>query len=438
MAKQQKLGLIPLTALVTGNMIGSGVFILPADLARVGSISLLSWGFTALGAFLLALVFSKMSSVIPKTGGPYPYAESSFGEFMGFQTAYTYWIAVWVGNAGVALALMGYLRVFFPSLADPSINISVVIGIIWLLTLINITGVRSVGTVQVITTIFKLLPLFAIAILGWNYFHPDYLTDFFNITAHSNFSAFSHAATLTMWAFVGVESATIPAAATENPQRNIPLATLLGTLIAAALYVASSTVVMGMVPATDLANSPSPFAAAAKIIFGAWGEWLIAAGAVISCFGGLNGWILVQSQIAMAAADDNLFPRLFAKRNKAGMPIWSLIITSILMSVLLFLTNSPNLVDQLQLLLLIAVTGTLVAYFYTAIAEIVWLGRHDRHSKSTKWHVIIALCAAIYSAWALFGSGKETVFYVTMLLFSSVPLYALVAWAKKRRTEILG
>lgn len=436
-SKKQKLGLFTLTSLVAGNMIGSGVFILPSDLARVGSISLFSWGFTALGAFLLALVFSKMSSINPKTGGPYAYASSCFGEFMGFQTAYTYWIAVWVGNTAVAIALMGYLRVFFPGLANPSLETAVVIGFVWILTLINITGVRTAGAVQLVTTILKFVPLVVVAILGIFYFHPEYLTHSFNVSGKSNFSAFSYATTLTLWAFIGVESATVPAASVDKPERNIPLATLLGTLIAAALYVMSSTAIMAMVPISELANSASPFAAAAQAILGKWGALFIAAGATISCFGGLNGWILIQGQVAMAAADDGLFPRLFSVRNRANAPVWSLIITSALMSVLLLMTSDPNLVNQFQLLILVAATGSLIAYFYTAIAAMVWSVNHGR-GKIKKASLAVAILAGVYAFWALFGSGQNIVFYAMMLLFSSLPFYVLMVWGKRRREEVLG
>lgn len=435
--KKQKLGLFTLTSLVAGNMIGSGVFILPADLARVGSISLLSWGFTALGAFLLALVFSKMGSIHPKTGGPHVYASSCFGEFMGFQTAYTYWIAVWVGNTAVAIALMGYLRVFFPMLANPHLETAVVIGLVWLLTLVNITGIRTAGAVQLVTTILKFVPLVVVAILGILFFHPEYLTQSFNVSGKSNFSAFSYATTLTLWAFIGVESAAVPAASVENPRRNIPLATLFGTLIAAILYIISSTAVMAMVPLGELANSTSPFAAAAKAVLGNWGALFIAAGAAISCFGGLNGWILIQGQVAMAAADDGLFPRLFSLRNRANAPVWSLIITSALMSVLLLITSDPNLVNQFQLLILVAGTGSLIAYFYTAIAAMVWSVSHGR-SKAEKAFLVVAMLAGIYAFWALFGSGKNIIFYVMMLLFSSLPFYVLMMWGRRRREEILG
>ena len=326
---------------------------------------------------------------------------------------------------------MGYLIVFFPQLTNPHLETITIIAILWLFTTINIRGIGFVAVVQSVTTILKLMPLIAVATLGWIYFHPEYLTHSFNITGKSHFSAFSYASTLTLWAFIGVESATVPAGSVESPQRNIPLATLFGTLIAVILYVASSTVVMGMVPTSVLVNSVSPFAAAAKMIFGEWGSWIIAAGAVISCAGGLNGWILVQGQIAMAAADDHLFPRVFSIRNKAGVPVWSLVITSILMSFLLFFTSNPNLVSQFQLIILIASSATLIAYFYTSAAQIILLVNQGTKKNISKIHLVIASLAGVYSFWALFGSGQNIIFYVMMLLLSSFPLYAIAVWRKR-------
>lgn len=428
--KDKKLGLWMLTALVAGNMIGAGIFLLPADLASIGSISILSWCATAVGAFLLATVFSKMSRMIPKPGGPYAYAKAGFGTFIGFQTAYNYWIAVWIGNAAIAIAMIGYLAVFWPILKYPAISCLFAIITVWILTFINIFGVRTAGITQLVTTILKLIPIGLIAIFGWWYFHPGFLTHNFNISHHSNFTAFSNAAALTLWSFIGVESATIPAAATKNPARNIPLATFLGTLIAAVVYISSCTVIMGMIPAPILAQSTFPFAAAANIIFGHWGEWIIAIGAAVSCFGALNGWILLQGQVPMAAADDNLFPKIFAKRNKANVPAWGLIITSILMSILLLLTSSPDLVHEFKILILMAILATVIPYLYTTVAEIIVIKRQK--TTKNKLHTVLAILASIYAFWIIFSSGMEIIFYGSIIFFISIPLYALVSLKNKR------
>lgn len=426
---QGKLGLWMLTTLVAGNMIGSGIFMLPANLATVGSISLISWGITTAGAFLLAIVFSKMSLLVPKTGGPYAYAEAGFGRFIGFQTAYNYWIAILIGNAAVVIAMMGYLSVFWPSLSHPAISCGVSIAVLWVVTFINIIGVRSIGIFQLLTTIIKFIPLLLICSAGWFYFHPHYLVESFNVSSRSTFSAISYAATLTFWAFIGLESATVPAGYVDNPKRNIPLATLIGTVIAAIIYIGSSAAIMGMIPVHILAKSAFPFAAAAGIILGEWGKWFIAIGTIISCLGTLNGWILLQGQVPMAAADDHLFPQIFAKRNKAGIPAIGLMITTALASLLLLLTSQKDLVQQFQLIILVATLASLIPYLYTSMAEIILL-KKAAFQEHLKKHIVVAILACIYSLWAIFGSGQEIIYYGSILIFTSIPLYAWLYWKK--------
>lgn len=423
-----------LTALVAGNMIGSGVFLLPSDLAKIGSISILAWICTSIGAFFLALMFSQLSFMIPKTGGPYAYAKAGMGKFIGFQTAYSYWIALWVGNAAIAIAAVGYMAVYWPLFTNPLISFFTAISLVWLFTFINIVGVRSAGSVQVVTTILKLMPLLLIIAVGWWFLHPTYITHSFNVSHHSNIKAFSHAAALTLWSFIGVESATVPAASVENPRRNIPIATLLGTLIAATVYIASCTAIMGLVPAAKLAHSTFPFAVAAQVILGKWGAWIIGAGAVISCLGALNGWTLLQGQVPMAAADDKLFPHIFSKRNKAGVPIYGLIITSILITIMLALTTSPNLVNEFRLVILMATFASVIAYLYTAIAEIIILKRRENTAKR-KLHFFIAIVTCVYIFWIISSVGKDIISYGMILLLLSFPLYTLTTFRKNRSTS---
>ena len=430
--KKPTLGLITLIALVTGNMIGSGIFLLPSNLASIGSISLYSWLFTTAGAVALTFVFANLSAKLPKTGGAYAYARATLGEFIGFQTAYHYWIAVWVGNAAIAVALVGYLQVFWPALINRELSCLVAIAVVWLLTVVNIMGVRSVGLMQLLTTVLKLIPIFIIGTMGWFYIHPNYYIENYNITSshQSSFSAISAGAALTFWAFIGLESATVPADSVKNPKRNIPLATIIGTLIAAAIYIASSIAIMGMLPASFLQNSTSPFADAAKIIFGSWGREFIAAGAIISCFGCLNGWILLQGQIPMAAASDRLFPKFFAKCNSRGVPATGLIATSILISLLLLLTASENLVTQFEIIILLAVFASLIPYFYSTIAEMIFLRKAGMENKKSYLKMAIAIFAGLFAFWAIMSSGTKTIFYGVALLLSSVPLYA---WHIKKK-----
>ncbi len=428
--KKGKLGLFMLIALVTGNMVGSGAFLLPTDLARIGSIGLFSLAFTIIGALCLALVFAKMSLLIPKIGGPYVYAREGFGEYMGFQTAYYYWLAVWIGNAAIVVAGIGYLNVFFPVVDNQLAKTAAALAFIWLPTIINIIGVRSAGSTQIITTILRFAPLLIIGIFGWWFFHPEYLTQHFNVTTKSNFSAFSSAVILTLWLFVGVESATIPTDSVYNPKRNIPLATIIGTAIAAMIYIISYTAIFGMLPNEILANSTSPFATATEIILGPWGKLFVAFGAIVACFGALNGWILVAAQIPVAAAQDGIFPKIFAKHNRPGIPIFGLITTSLCITILVLGSTYLKLIEQFEILILAATTAEVVAYFYTAIAEIIVLPKKPLSHKNI-FHILVATIAAAYSLYAILSSNRTVIFYLVAFIFLTMPLYALFRWHKK-------
>jgi len=426
----RKLGLWMLIALVTGNMIGSGIFLLPASLAQIGSISLYSWLLTAFGSLVLAFVFARMSVLIPKSGGPYAYAKAGFGDFIGFQTAYHYWAALWIGNAAIALALVGYLDVFFPGLASSSATTWTAIGFVWLLTFINVIGIARAGALQLVSTLIKLCPLLIIIIFGWFYFHPSYLTHNTNLTHDSDWVAISHGASLTLWAFIGLEAATVPSASVDNPRRNIPLATLIGTLLGAFVYIFSSLVIMGMIPAAKLALSTSPFADAAEIMFGPIGLYLIAAGAVVSCFGALNGWVMLQGQVAMAAAEDGLFPQIFAKKNHHQSPYLGLIISSVLITILLLIQMDASLINQFNICILLAVFASVLPYLYTAVAQ--WI------LTKKKIDVFISVLAIIYSIWALMSTGSEVLIDGLCLLISSIVLYGFVASKNNKNASQLS
>ena len=311
-----KIGVIRATSLVAGNMIGSGVFLLPATLALYGGISLLGWIFSALGALVLAKVFSNLSILMPSVGGPYAYSRKGLGDFAGFLVAWGYWVSLWIGNAAITVAFISYLTVFIPELATNNL-LTIVAGIIsiWFFTWINTRGVKEASTIQLVLTILKITPLALIAIFGiffinWDNFFP------FNISGESHFSAITATATLTLWAFLGLESATIPADNIINPTKNIPRATLFGTLITTLVYVLGSMTIIGMIPSQELQVSNAPFADAAAILWGESARYWMAGVACLAVFGVLNGWILLQGQIPLAISRDKLFPAIFARENK--------------------------------------------------------------------------------------------------------------------------
>ena len=431
--KDGKLGLLMLVALVAGNMVGSGAFLLPAGIARIGSIGLWSLAFTVLGALCLALVFAKASLLTSKGGGPYVYVREGLGEYMGFQTAYFYWLAVWVGNAAIVVATVGYLNVFWPVLDNLLVKTLVVLSIVWSLTIINILGVRLVGVIQIITTILKFAPLLIVVVLGWRYFNFDYLSSSFNVSGRSNFSAFSSGTILTLWLFIGVESATVSSNSVRNPNRNIPLATVLGTVIAALIYLTSNLAIFGLLPNEVLANSTSPFAEASEILLGVGGKLLVALGAAIACFGALNGWILVSAQVSKAAAEDGILPKCFASTNQHGVPVVGLIITSLCVTILVLMSIHLQLIEQYDLLILSATSASVIAYFYTAVSEIIIFSSNKLKSFSF-FDVVIAVVAAFYSFGAVISSNQRVLVCLFAFMLLTVPLYAM--YKARKRPEV--
>jgi APA family basic amino acid/polyamine antiporter len=363
-------------ALVVGNMIGSGVFLLPASLGAFGGISILGWVFTAAGALLLALVFARLSRMVPLAGGPYAYARAGFGDFAGFLVAWGYWISIWCANAALGVALVSYLSYFAPSLAvSPWLATAVVLSVIWLLTWVNARGVREAGSVQLVTTVLKLLPLIAVATLGLAFVDPGNFRPF-NVSGVSGFSAVTASAALTLWAFLGFESATVPAEEIEDPERTVPKATIIGTVFTALLYILATVAVRGVIPPAVLASSTAPFGEAAEVMWGRWAGSFVAAGAVISCFGALNGWILLQGRVPYAAARDGVFPAAFARLSPRGTPVFGLVFSSVLVTMLLMLNFGAGLVDQFTFIILLATLTALLPYTFATMAELMLYIKH--------------------------------------------------------------
>ncbi|MEM8727976.1 MAG: amino acid permease [Chlamydiota bacterium] len=431
----KRLGVWTLTALVVGNMIGSGIFLLPASLAGYGSITILSWAVTALGAVLLAMVFAKLSTLFPRTGGPYVYCKEGFGNFVGFQVAYNYWIYMWVGNAAIAVAFTGYLATFIPELAhNDLLAFLTATGAVWFFTVVNSIGIRLAANFQLILTILKFVPLISIAGIGLFFIDLERLS-YFNMTGQSHLSALSGGAMLTLWAFLGMESASIPADDVENPTKTIPRATILGTATTAVVYILSTVAIMGVIPMPELQQSTAPFADLAGKIFGRRGLYLMGAAAAVSCAGALNGWILLQGQIPLAAAKDRLFPKRFAEVSRSRAPLFGLIVSSILITLLLYLNFNKSLVDRFTFIISLATLAAIIAYLYTSVAEFVIYIKHpDKIDKKTVVKTLtISGLAFSYTFWATVSAGQEIVFYGALLMFTGIPIYGWMEWQKYRK-----
>jgi len=435
MTLQRKLGLSAVLAVVMGDMIGSGIFLLPTALAPYGSLSIIGWSLTALGAVCLALVFARLAKLVPKAGGPYAYTRAGFGDFAGFLIAWVYWIGLWAGCAAVSVALVSYLTVFFPALKTSTWTSGLIaIALIWLLTLVNCRGIKAAGIVQVITTVLKLVPLIAIGVLGLFWLNPAHFTPI-NPSDQTTFSALSVVAALTLWSFLGLEFATVPAGHVDNPRRTIPRATIIGTLVAAAVYILGMISILGIMPPDTLAHSSAPFADAAQLMFGSWAYYAVGLGAIISCFGTMNAFILTQGQVSMAAAQDGLFPLAFAAISPRGIPAVAMVISSTLITVLLLLnySGSGNLAQIFEFIILLATLTTLVPYAFCALAEflIYFKDRKAFSGERMAGAGIIGGAAFVYSVWAVFGSGAETVFYGFLLLLLGLPVYV---WIRREQS----
>jgi APA family basic amino acid/polyamine antiporter len=433
-SKSQKIGLVTATSLVIGNMIGAGIFLVPATLANYGSISIFGWIFTAAGALVLAKIFSNMSKIfVNKSGGPYVYSKAGFGDFIGFLVAWGYWISIWVSNAALAIAIIGALSVFFPVLeTSPTLAVTISLSFIWLLTWINNRGVKSSGKIQVITTILKLLPLIFVILAGVFFFDIDNFPGF-NLTGDSNWVALSSAAAITLYAFLGIESASVPAENIVTPEKTIPRATMLGTAIATCVYIFGTVVLFGILPIEILRDSPAPFAEAGKIIGGDYAGYFVAAGAAISAIGCLNGWILLSGQLPMATAKDNMFPRIFKRENKKGAPYLGVFIGSALTSILLLMNLTDSLIEQFTFILNLTVLTALVPYLFVAAAYVIVLIEKKHHVNNFIKTFTLGTLGFSYSVWAIFGTGSETVFYGFLLLLAGIPFYVLMQWNKREK-----
>lgn len=416
---RRALGLWSATALVVGNMIGSGVFLLPASFAPYGQASLYGWALSATGALLLAGVFAYLSRRHPIAGGPYAYARIAFGELTGFIMAWSYWISVWCAVAAIAVAFAGSAAAVFPVLATPGREAACALIVLWLGTAFNVAGVRTAGIAQLVITILKLLPLFVVIAVGATWLDASSFTPF-NPSGQGWLPVTTTTAALALWALQGMECATIPAEHVVDAEKTIPRATLIGVAIAAAVTIAACTVVIGLVPLDKLAMSTAPFADAASRMWGPGAGVAMAAAMAVSCLGALNGWILVQGQVPYAAARDGLFPAYFAKVDANGTPRIGLVVGSVLATLLVVANFTGSLVQVFTDSILLATAAALLPYAFSAAAM---LKLQMELPQASSWRFLVAGLAMIYGIWALVGTGTEALLWGAGLLLAGMPFY---------------
>jgi APA family basic amino acid/polyamine antiporter len=413
------LGFWAAVAIVMGNMIGSGVFLLPASLAAYRGLSLAGWAISATGSVMLALVFARLARQFPAAGGPYAYTRQAFGDVPGFLVAWGYWLSIIATLAALPVAMVGYLDPFIPGLVRNPVSAALLaVTTTWVLIGVNISGVSAAGRVQVVTTVLKLLPLVVVGVGGLFAFRPEVFTLPPTDTTPMASQVFA-VITLTLWAFLGLECATIPAGSVRDPGRTISRATIVGTVVAAIVYVVSTVGVMSLVPPEALATSTAPFADGATRLLGSGVGQLVAIGAAISCFGALNGWVLMAGQYPMAAAIDGLLPRVFGQLSSRGTPARGMVVAGVLSSVLIAMNYSRGLVALFTFIILLATLSTLIPYVFCSLA--VWLMPNQPRPAGAA--AVVSILAFVYAMVAIGGAGAETVFYGFLLLLGGLPIY---------------
>jgi len=419
--EERKLGLWMCVALVVGNTIGSGIFLLPAALAPFGLNSLLAWLATSFGAVMLACVFSGLGNAFPDEEGSYGYVRQAFGDLAAFVVAWGYWIAIWVGNAAIATGSISYLANLVPALANPTAAALTTVAVVWLLTAVNLLGVRAAGGLQVVTTVLKLLPLLAIAGIGVAlFFAGDPRLDLQAASAVPiSASGVTAAAALTLWALLGFECASLAAARVRDPEVNVPRATLIGTGLTGLLYLLVCSAIAMLLPQAVASTSPAPFATFVERYWSAGPAALVAVFAIISCVGALNGWILIQGELMRSMAAKRMLPAWFGATDETGTPRRALLISAAVASVLALLNASRTLQGLFEFLLLLSTSATLWFYLACALSAL----RLDVARPA-------ALLGAVYAVGTLWGAGIAASGLSLVLMVAGLPLYW---WARRER-----
>ena len=421
-SRHGSVGLLGAAALVAGSMIGSGVYLLPATLGALGSISILGWVAAGLTAMAIAAVFIQLAPLAPQARGVPAYVQAGLGPVFGVQSAMIYWVSIWFGLVPLALAGAGALGFVFPVLAAPGARLALTLAIIWLGVAAAWAGPRVVARVEGLTLLIGLAPVILTATLGWFVFKPALFAASWNPQALSLFAAVKTSGLSCFWAFLGLECAAAAAAVVRDPVRNVPRATLLGVGGVMLLYIAVTAVIMGLLPAASLAVSNAPFADTAKVFVGAGAGLAIAACMALRASGCLTGWMLVSAETTRSAADAGDFPAIFRTRPGERASFAGLLVPAVLMTLEAVLSAQPNLAQQFSTLA--NVTSLLCLYTYLmAAASLIRIS-------GGRVGAVITAVLAITGTLALIASAKPM-----ELALSVLPLLAaggMYLWLRRR------
>jgi putrescine:ornithine antiporter len=424
----KKMSLMGLTTLVAVNMMGSGIIMLPASMAQIGGISLLSWVITAFGSMAIAYSFAQIGVICPRQGGMSAYSEEAHGTSAFFMCSFLYYLSLAIGNVAIAISAVGYLTPFFPWLGTGAAPLCAgVIGLIWITTLANFGGPSITGRLGAITVWGVIIPVAGLSVIGWFWFDPATFAAGWNPHDKPMSSAIASSIPLTLWAFLGMESAAQNSDAVDNPKKNVPLACMLGTLGAAVVYVLSTTVIMGIVDNQELASSSAPFAYVFAQMFNPTVGNIVMILAVVACIGSLLGWQFTLSQTSKYTADQNMFPAFFSKLNKLGAPVIGMLVAGVLQTLMAFSTMSPDASAQFNKLVNLAAVTNIIPYVTAISAIMVIMYKAGVPQATYRRNVMVALVAIAYSVYALYASGKDAVFGAMMVMALGYLIYGFFA-----------
>jgi len=431
----KKMNVVQLTFIVTVNMMGSGIIMLPTNMAKVGAISLLSWVVTAVGSMAIAYGFAQAGIINQRAGGMAAYAEDAYGKPGYFQVFFLYFLSLAIANVAVASSALGYLAAFFPILTSSPVATCVgVIVLLWITTAANFGGPKLTGRIGSITVWGVILPVGFMSIAGWFWFRSDIFAAAWNPQGLRLIDGMGSSIALTLWAFLGMESAVQNSSAVENPKRDVPLACLFGTLGAAVIYVLSTTAIQGIVPNADLAKSTGPFGLAFAHMFSPAIGSIVMALAAMACVGSLLGWQFTLAQTAKDAADSNMFPSIFSKASHNGAPIPGMIIMGVVQSLMALSTISPNLAEQFAALVNLAVVTNVVPYIVSLSALFVMMRDAGTEPAVYRRNAVVTVIAMAYSVYALYASGKDAVLGGMLVMAIGYVIYGFIA----PRLSLLG
>ena len=427
-AKSNKIGVVQLTILTMVNMMGSGIIMLPTKLAEIGTISIVSWLVTAVGSTALAYAFAQCGMFSKKSGGMGGYAEYSFGKAGNFMANYTYGVSLVIANTAIAISAVGYGSEFLGATLSPLSIALWTIFTLWLATILNFGGARITGNISSFTIWGVIIPVVGISIIGWKWFDGTMYVNSWNPHNVPTFEAIGVSISMTLWAFLGLESACANADAVENPEKNVPIAVLGGTLGAAVIYIVSTNVIAGIVPNLELANSTAPFGLAFAHMFDETIGKVIMGLMVMSCFGSLLGWQFTIAQVFKSSAEEGYFPAFFKKVTSKDAPIVGMVTITALQTLLSLMTISPSLNKQFNVLVDLAVVTNVIPYLLSMAALAVWLKAEGVAPQKYKTTVFVAFIGSLYSIYALYAAGEQAMLYGSIVTFIGWTLYGFVSY----------